>query len=163
MLLLRLLSLEVNAANVVIKHCVGLNRQPSAWAPLLAACDSCCSPCVLPHRRSHHDSIHNVVLVVFQCTDGLGPRHVGLSHHQLDVPLLQTSVVHLVEKKTGRGRTLVSVSCKWLRKHSMVAQVSEGTSSSSSSLSSLMVRLGGMGGASGEEVIGTLNFSAAAL
>ncbi len=37
------------------------------------------------------------------------------------------------------------------------------TSSSSSSLSSLMVRLGGTGGAKGEEVTGTLNFSAAAL
>lgn len=37
------------------------------------------------------------------------------------------------------------------------------TSSSSSSLSSLMVRLGGTGVAKGEDIIGTLNFSAAAL
>lgn len=49
----------------------------------------------LPLLPPHHDRVHNVILVVFQRTDGLGPRHVGLSHHQLDVPLLQASVVHL--------------------------------------------------------------------
>lgn len=60
------------------------------------------SPCgsAPPSRPAppHHDSIHNVVLVVFQRTDGFGPRHVGLSHHQLDVSLLQTPVVHLTDK-----------------------------------------------------------------
>lgn len=49
----------------------------------------------LPLLPPHHDRVHNVILVVFQRTDGLGPRHVGLSHHQLDVPLLQASVIHL--------------------------------------------------------------------
>lgn len=52
---------------------------------------------LLPLLPSHHDRVHNVVLVVFQRTNGFGPRHVGLSHHQLDVPLLQASIVHLGE------------------------------------------------------------------
>lgn len=76
-------------------------------APPLASPPLCAAP--------HHDSIHNVVLVVFQRTDGLGPRHVGLGHHQLDVPLLQTAVIHLTEKRreevggSGGGGVLVFV------------------------------------------------------
>lgn len=47
----------------------------------------------------HHDRINNVILVEFQCTDGLGSRYIGLSHHQLNVPLLETSLVHLMGRK----------------------------------------------------------------
>lgn len=53
---------------------------------------------------SHHDSIHNVILVVFQRTDGFGSWHIGLSHHQLNVSLLKASLIHLMYRKKERSK-----------------------------------------------------------
>lgn len=55
-----------------------------------------CSSSSFPLLSPHHDRINNVILVEFQCTDGLGSRYIGLSHHQLNVPLLETSLIHLM-------------------------------------------------------------------
>lgn len=90
----------------------------STCTPLLTGYDSLfCSPSALPLPSSssslapsfpllppHHDSIHNVILVVFQCTDGLGSWHIGLSHHQLNVPLLETSLIHLMYRNNEKDR-----------------------------------------------------------
>lgn len=148
---------------------------------LLTGCDSLFySPSALPPHSlssplfpafslivSHHDSIHNVILVVFQRTDGFGSWHIGLSHHQLNVSLLKASLIHLMYRKKERSKDKerfqnIRFNGCWNRYSETIVQKIN-TSSSSSSLSSLMVRLGGTGGAKGEEVTGTLNFSAAAL
>lgn len=85
---------------------------------LLTGCDSLFySPSALPPHSlssplfpafslivSHHDSIHNVILVVFQRTDGFGSWHIGLSHHQLNVSLLKASLIHLMYRKKERSK-----------------------------------------------------------
>lgn len=121
----------------------------SVLCPLSLALTHDFSP---PNPDPHHDSVHNVVLVVFESADSFGSGHVGLSHHQLDVALLQTAVVQLTSRKNTQTET-----------GSDRGGGGRDSTSSSSSLSSLKMSLGGAGGARGDEVIGTLNFSAAAL
>lgn len=110
---------------------------------------------------THHDGVDDIALVVPEGPHGLGPGHVGLCHHQLDVTKLQPRLVHL----QGRGQQEVlglpqpqpgaRASHPWVR-----------TSSSSSWVSSHSSLARGPGVDSGTRVqgsAGTLNFSAAAL
>lgn len=43
-----------------------------------------------------HDGVDNIIVVVFECLDGLLPRHASLSHDEFNVLGLKTGVVDLL-------------------------------------------------------------------
>ena len=49
---------------------------------------------------SYHNSVDNVVVVVFQGPYSLGPRHVGLRHDKFDVLYLHAGLVNLNKRLT---------------------------------------------------------------
>lgn len=108
---------------------------------------------------THHDGVDDVTLVVPEGPHGFGPGHVGLCHHQLNVPKLQPSLVHLKGPAEGAGPApppLESVPPP-------VLTLTSSSSLSSSSHSGLTRGPGADSGTRMEGSAGTLNFSAAAL
>ena len=118
---------------------------------------------------AHHDGVDDVTLVVPQGPHGPGPRHVGLRHHQLDVPELQPCLVHLGGVGGGEQAGSGAAPSPGRAPRAPGPPVSLGLTSSSSSSSSSSSHSGltsGPGVDSGtraEGSVGTLNFSAAAL
>ena len=54
-----------------------------------------CSPVALLYAK-RHDAVDDVVVVLLESLDGFLPAHICLSHNELDILRLQTSVVYLL-------------------------------------------------------------------
>ena len=52
-------------------------------------------------KVADHESVDDVVVVVAQCSYGVGPRHSGLRHDQLDVLGRQASLINLYHAQTA--------------------------------------------------------------
>lgn len=109
---------------------------------------------------THHDGVDDVTLVVPEGPHGFGPGHVGLCHHQLNVPKLQPSLVHLEGRAGGAGAAPPPPESV---PPPILTLTSSSSWSSSSSRSGLTRGPGADSGTRMEGSAGTLNFSAAAL